>query len=217
MVPLFHLSALLSLLSRQPDPSASVLSPYITLQTESSAHCRNYPDQFDDLPHGFGNDVQPNATCWTRSPMYLDPRGDPQPNSSFAWLWIQLKASRYLEFNGLGNGDGGNGDELYFPDVVEWCGDAPHHQVVVRKNESFEDFVCRNCTDLADPVCQITYKTGISGYGQTGCWTDDTAVGGNSTWVQLVEPTLMNCFISPDQFQPNDWHGKLVSERYELS
>jgi hypothetical protein len=236
MAPLSQFSALLHLLNGQ------ALSPFVTVKTESSVYCRNYPDQFGRAPRGFPNNVQVNATCWTNSSMYLDPRGDPQPNGSFAWLWIDL-GTRYPELSGVGNADGGgkatghgcwlkendvkNAEGFYFPDVIEWCGHAPHHQVrcpldyeqleasslapqvVARKNGGKENFLCRNCTDLADPMCKATYDLGPVGYVQTGCWTEGTEVEGNSTWVKLVEPALADCYISPDQFAHDDWHGKL--------
>ena len=68
-------------------------------------------------------------------------------------------------------------------------------------------FVCRNCTDLDDAACQTTYPTDFPGYTSTGCWKHGTEVDGNSTWVALIEPPLENCYISPDQFDPTEWHG----------
>jgi hypothetical protein len=68
--------------------------------------------------------------------------------------------------------------------------------------------VCRNCTDLSDATCQTEYDTQNYGYVDVGCWKKGSAVGGNSTWVQLIDAPQVNCWISPDQFDPKEWHGK---------
>ena len=80
---------------------------------------------------------------------------------------------------------------------------------------SFEEvFTCRNCTDLNDPACQIEYLTDLpdyTGFTNVGCWKHGTAVDGNTTWVSLIHPEVVNCFISPDQLDPQHWHGRKIT------
>lgn len=79
-------------------------------------------------------------------------------------------------------------------------------------DSSANNFVCRNCTDLDEPACQTTYPTdlpGVAGYTSVGCWKHGTEFDRNTTWVSLIHPEVENCFISPDQFDPLHWHGRV--------
>jgi hypothetical protein len=46
-----------------------------------------------------------------------------------------------------------------------------------------------------------------------GCWKKGSEVKGNTTWVQMVNPGTVNCYISPDQWDPTEWHGKSESAK----
>ena len=73
-------------------------------------------------------------------------------NSSFVWAWVELEAESFslpfsepwidmsvgnLDTGGIAGGYGcwmhedsmKGGEDVYLPDVVQWCGDAPQHQV----------------------------------------------------------------------------------------
>jgi hypothetical protein len=41
-----------------------------------------------------------------------------------------------------------------------------------------------------------------------GCWKKGSEVKGNTTWVRMVNPGTVNCYISPDQWDPTEWHGE---------
>lgn len=71
--------------------------------------------------------------------------------------------------------------------------------------------MCRNCTDLTQEACQKEYVTNEYGYVDVGCWKKGTAVGGNTTWVQVTHgltEAIENCWVSPEQFEKTEWHGK---------
>lgn len=123
----------------------------ITVRTEESSWCRTYPDSMGDVPLTgyFGEDDTVNITCWTQSSMLDDDRGkevEATEDSTFIWAWIQVDPERFfdgkvavgnIEQGGLAGGSGcwmhdddiKGGEDLYLPDAVRWCGDAPHHQV----------------------------------------------------------------------------------------
>ena len=120
---------------------------YITVQTEPSGICRNFPDMLGDFPFSFGNDTPLNLTCWTQSSMLYDEKGR-YGTSSWIWAWIKLDQEKYhdpfgpmgvgnVEQGGVAGGYGcwiheddiKGGDDFYLPDKIRWCGDAPHHQV----------------------------------------------------------------------------------------
>ncbi|KAF1999207.1 hypothetical protein P154DRAFT_564164 [Amniculicola lignicola CBS 123094] len=216
------LTSLLSLTTRQrkfPD--------HITVQSEPSGVCRSHADLMGDYPFGFGGGTKLNVSCWTLSSMLNDDRGRYGNDSSFIWAWVDLDPNVYKPENaygrmGIGNLDKGgkaggygcyvhehhimNGSDIYLPDRVQWCGDAPHHQVTGGFYNTA--LVCRNCTDLADAKCQKQYTTDLYGFSEVGCWKKGTAMGGNTTWVQLIEPGHdHNCWLSPDQIDPTMWHG----------
>lgn len=149
MAPLSSLVSLLPFLRRDasPNPSAAAFPPYITINTEPSSACRTLPDQLGDVPWSFGGNVQLNVTCWTESSISNDKKGHPYDDGSFTWLWVRMSDSTREPYGspGIGNADQGgkagglgcwmhedhikNGSDLYFPDEVDWCGTAPHHQV----------------------------------------------------------------------------------------
>lgn len=136
---------LLSMASLTPRQTAEY-PDYVTIRTEPSAVCRSFPDMLGDFPFSFSNDTPLNLTCWTDSSMLYDEKGR-YDDSSWLWAWVKLDPEKYddaLGRMGEGNLDQGGaaggygcwmheddikgGGELYLPDEIQWCGDAPHHQ-----------------------------------------------------------------------------------------
>lgn len=139
-------TSLLSVVSLRPRQAAEY-PEYITIHTEPSGVCRSFPDMLGDFPFSFGNNTPLNLTCWTESSMLNDEKGR-YDGSSWTWAWVALDPERYnnpfgrmgvgnIEKGGVAGGYGcwmheddikGGGD-LYLPDEIRWCGEAPHHQV----------------------------------------------------------------------------------------
>jgi hypothetical protein len=124
-----------------------LVEPYITVPAEQIAYCRQYADYLSDYNWQFEEGTPLNVTCWTETTMRDEKgsRGDPP---SFTWLWVQFNESfdgTPYGRPGVGNVDqggkaGGKGcwlhenevrdaGDIYFPDRVQYCGAAPHHQV----------------------------------------------------------------------------------------
>lgn len=123
---------------------------YITVLAESAGGCHVFADRVSASPIHFKNDTALNLTCWTLSSMPNDDFGRhwENPNASFIWAWVDLPAGSWnqswmdkavgnLETGGIAGGHGcwmheddmKDGEDLYLPDEIRWCGDAPHHQV----------------------------------------------------------------------------------------
>ncbi|KAF1972538.1 hypothetical protein BU23DRAFT_599603 [Bimuria novae-zelandiae CBS 107.79] len=226
MAPLSNLISLLSLFDRAPKyPS------YITITTEPQAPCRIHADNMPYSVHSFGSNVKLNVSCWTTSTMQ-DNKGRLNDNEgSFTYLWVNTNGSfgePVFSSPGVGNSDQGGkalgegcwlhedavkeGADIDFTEALEWCGPAPHHQIATPHIYNNTAFVCRNCTDLTKEACQKEYATQEYGYVDVGCWKKGTAVGGNTTWVSMITPPAVNCWISPDQFEATEWHGLPAGE-----
>lgn len=146
-------SKLLSLSSLQPRQSRN-FPDYITVLSEPAGSCYDYPDSLWPSNGNFREDDSINVTCWTLSSMLDDDIGrhwdweNSNPNSSFVWVWVALQPETFsqpwreesvgnLDTGGIAGGHGcwmhedeiKNGEDLYLPDEIRWCGDAPHHQV----------------------------------------------------------------------------------------
>lgn len=146
-------SKLLSISSLQPRQSHD-FPDYITVLSEPAGSCYAYPDSLWPSNGNFREDDSVNVTCWTLSSMLDDDIGrhwdweNSNSNSSFVWVWVALRPETFsqpwreesvgnLDAGGIAGGHGcwmhedeiKNGDDLYLPDEIRWCGDAPHHQV----------------------------------------------------------------------------------------
>lgn len=123
---------------------------YITVLSESQSACNPFPDRVAPSRIHFTEGTAVNLTCWTLSSMPNDELGTDweSPNENFIWAWVELPAGSYnqswleetagnLETGGIAGGHGcwlnendmQNGENLYLPDEIQWCGDAPQHQV----------------------------------------------------------------------------------------
>ena len=138
-------AGLLSLASLRPRQSPE-FPEYLTVVTEPSAVCRMYADMLGDVSFTFYDSPSVNITCWTQSSMLDDEKGR-YDGSSWIWAWVQLDPEEYPDPQteiGVGNAEqggvaGGYGcwtheddmqvGDLYLPDEIQECGDAPHHQV----------------------------------------------------------------------------------------
>ncbi|KAL5395566.1 hypothetical protein PMIN04_005256 [Paraphaeosphaeria minitans] len=226
MAPLAPLVSLLSLFHRAPKYPA-----YVTITTEQQAPCRIHADNMPYSVHSFAANNKLNVSCWAASTMQ-DNKGRLNDNEgSFTYLWVNTNGSfgppAFLSYPGVGNADQGGkargegcwlhedsvkeGADVDFTEALEWCGEAPHHQIGAPGTYNAA-FVCRNCTDLTNATCQTEYPTQEYGYVDVGCWKRGSEVKGNTTWVQMVNPGTANCYISPDQFDPKEWHGLPASE-----
>lgn len=144
MSPVSLLTPLLALLTRAPK-----YPPYITITTEPQAPCRIHADNMPYSVHSFGSNERLNISCWTTSTMH-DNKGRLNDNEgSFTWLWVNTNGSfgppAFLSYPGVGNADTGGkargegcwlhedsvkeGGDIDFTEALEWCGNAPHHQV----------------------------------------------------------------------------------------
>lgn len=146
-------------------------------------------------------------------------KGRSYDGDSYIWAWVAIPEGKTIEPTGLSTvaqdlqptkrGCWVNEHQLQLANVDLKKSlaffKAPHHQVGAPKNNT--DFKCRECTDLKDEKCKKTIATYLYGYVDIGCWKKGSSVGGNSTWVKLVESGFDNCWISPDQFHPKEWYG----------
>lgn len=140
------MTRLLSMASLRARQSADYPA-FITVRSEPSAVCRSFPDMLGDFPFTFRGNTPLNLTCWTLSSMLDDEKGR-YDGSSWIWAWVELDPDLYTDpFGrmGVGNKDQGGvaggygcwmhendisgGGDLYLPGEIQWCGDAPHHQV----------------------------------------------------------------------------------------
>lgn len=140
------MAGLLSLASLRPRQSPE-FPEYLTVVTEPVTVCRKYADRLGDVSFRFYSNPPVNITCWTDSSMLYDEKGRYE-DSSWMWAWVRVDPVEYPEPDGeLGIGNveqggvaGGYGcwmheddmqleEDLYLPDEIQWCGDAPQHQV----------------------------------------------------------------------------------------
>ena len=144
MAPLANLLPFLSLTQRAPK-----YKPYITITTEMQAPCRHHADNMPYSVHSFGANNKLNVSCWTTSTM-KDNKGRLNDNEgSWLYLWVNTNGSfgppELFSYPGVGNADKGGkargegcwlhedaakeGTNIDFTETLEWCGNAPQHQV----------------------------------------------------------------------------------------
>ncbi|KAF2704015.1 hypothetical protein K504DRAFT_519279 [Pleomassaria siparia CBS 279.74] len=214
--------------------SPRAVLPSILIPAEENGFCRSYADSQSAATYSFSDDAPVNVTCWTTTSMPGDPKGLAQgmDTGSYIWAWASIPANYSLSWTakhwGVGNvgevqgGKAGGkgcwihedhlkldgrkgGDDL--KQLVQSCGTASRHQVttlIKTSAPSIPFFQCHNCTDLSQSACQTVRNTDRYGWADIGCWSKGTPVGGNDTWVKLVEEE--NCHVTPDQLS-KDWHG----------
>ncbi|KAJ4351467.1 uncharacterized protein N0V89_006810 [Didymosphaeria variabile] len=154
MAPFLNLVHALSLFTRAPK-----YPPYMTITTEPQAPCRIHADNMPYSVHSFGANVKLNVSCWTTSTMQ-DNKGRLNDNEgSFTYLWVNTNGSfgepDFLSYPGVGNADTGGkargegcwlhedavkeGEDVDFTEALEWCGEAPHHQVFQLASARIDD------------------------------------------------------------------------------
>jgi len=140
MAPLTNLVNILSLFQRAP-----TYPGYLTVTTEPQAPCRIHADNMPSAVHSFAANVKLNVSCWTTSTMQ-DNKGRLNDNEgSFTYLWVNTNGSfgppAFDSSPGVGSGKAvgegcwlhedsvKEGADVDFTQSLEWCGEAPHHQV----------------------------------------------------------------------------------------
>lgn len=111
---------------------------------EQASVCRMYADDLSEFSWQFRKGTPLNISCWTETTMKdtVGSNGDPP---SYIWLWMLTNETFGWDGPGVGNTDQGgiasgkgcwlheddvaDAGDVYFPERVRYCGDAPHHQV----------------------------------------------------------------------------------------